>query len=48
MLDRMEFERHTTSVKEKLGEAACTALWSEGRAMTMDQAIQMARAIEDC
>jgi predicted ATPase/DNA-binding SARP family transcriptional activator len=42
-MDRIEFEQHTTRAREKLGEAAFTALWAEGRAMTMEQALQIAR-----
>jgi hypothetical protein len=41
--DRIEFELHSTRAKEELGEAAFIALWAEGRAMTMEQALRIAR-----
>ena len=42
-MDRIEFEQHSARAREKLGEAVFTVLWAEGRAMTMEQALQIAR-----
>ncbi len=42
-IDRIEFEQHSIRAKDELGEAAFTVLWAEGRAMAMEQALQIAR-----
>jgi hypothetical protein len=41
-MDRGEFERHIQIAREKLGNAKFEELESEGRAMTMEQAIAYA------
>jgi len=37
-----EFAQHTNSTRVALGNAAFEAAWAEGRAMTLDQAIEYA------
>jgi hypothetical protein len=40
--DQAEFDRHIQIAREQLGEAAFEALAAEGRAMTFEQAIELA------
>jgi len=40
--DRAELQRLTTVLREELGDAKFAALADEGRAMTMEQAIEFA------
>jgi predicted ATPase/class 3 adenylate cyclase/Tfp pilus assembly protein PilF len=42
--ERKEDERDQAAVREALGEAAFAAAWAEGRAMTLEQAIEYALA----
>ena len=41
-----ELERHTNTVRKALGDVAFETLWHEGQAMTNDQAVALARAME--
>jgi predicted ATPase/class 3 adenylate cyclase len=43
---REEYDRHVASVRTALGDAASTASWQRGRAMTMEGAIEYARQTE--
>ncbi len=45
--DRMEYEKHINRLHETLSAEDFAALWTEGRAMTMEQALHMARALAD-
>jgi hypothetical protein len=40
--DRTNFERSVTAARAQLDEATFAEAWSQGRAMTMEQAIQLA------
>ncbi len=44
--DQADYDRRVASTRSGLGEAAFTAAWAEGRAMTMEQAIEYALAPE--
>jgi non-specific serine/threonine protein kinase len=41
--DRLEYDRYVAAVRAQLDEAAFAAAWAEGRAMTLEQAIECAR-----
>jgi len=43
--DRPDFERNVGMVRARLGEAAFAAAWAEGQGMTLEQAIEYARAL---
>ena len=43
--DRIEYERDVSDLRAQLDEAAFDAAWAEGRAMTMEQAIETALGI---
>jgi predicted ATPase/class 3 adenylate cyclase len=45
--DRMEFDKHTNRLREKLSEADITTFWNEGQTMPLEQAIELARALGD-
>ena len=45
--DQAEFDRHIQMARDQLGEARFEALASEGRAMTMEQAIAYALENQD-
>ena len=40
--DRAEYERNVAAVRAQLGEEMFAAAWAEGRAMTMEQAVEYA------
>ncbi len=40
--DQADYDRRLASTREALGEAAFAAVWAEGRAMTLEQAIEYA------
>jgi hypothetical protein len=40
--DRREYDRMVTAARTALGEEALTARWTEGRAMTLEQAVAYA------
>ena len=40
--ERVEYEQSMAPMRAMLAEAEFNALWAEGRAMTMEQAIQLA------
>jgi hypothetical protein len=42
-VDRIEHDRNLAIVRSMLDDDTCTAAWSEGRAMTMGQAIEYAQ-----
>ena len=41
-LERAEYEKEIADLKAKMGEKEFTSLWSDGRSMTMDTAIELA------
>jgi len=41
-MERVEYEREVSHLKASMDEKMFTSLWTEGRAMTMEQAIQLA------
>ena len=41
-LERENHERNIAAVRAALGEEALSALWEEGRAMTVEQAVEYA------
>ena len=41
-MERVEYEQEISALRAQMDEAALTAAWSEGRAMTMDEAITLA------
>jgi hypothetical protein len=41
-VERAAYEALRSGLRETLGESACDALWSEGRAMTLGQAVEYA------
>ena len=41
-MERVEYEREVSALRAQLDEAAFTTAWTEGRAMTMDEAITLA------
>jgi len=43
--DRIEFDRYMAQVKTALDEPEFSALWQQGREMTMETALDMARKI---
>jgi DNA-binding CsgD family transcriptional regulator/tetratricopeptide (TPR) repeat protein len=43
--DRTLYERAVDALRSRLGEEACGALWAEGRAMTLEQAIEYALSV---
>ena len=45
--DGLEFEKHTHRLRERLGEADFTTFWTAGRAMTLEQAMELVRALGD-
>ncbi len=45
-VDQVEHERRVASTGEALGDAAFGAAWAQGRAMTLEQAIEYALAAE--
>ena len=46
LVDQPEYERQVALVRSQLGETSFTAAWAAGRAMTLDQAIEYALAVE--
>ena len=42
ILERAEYEKEIADLKAKMGEKEFTSLWSDGRSMTMDTAIELA------
>ena len=42
LVDRLELDQNVSAVRGQLGTEAFAALWAEGRAMTLDQAIEYA------
>ena len=41
-LDRAAYERHLVEARARLGEAAFAASWAEGRALTSEEAVEVA------
>ncbi|MBL8063882.1 MAG: hypothetical protein JNK32_12715, partial [Anaerolineales bacterium] len=41
-MERVEYEREVNDLKANIDEKLFTALWAEGKSMTMEQAIQLA------
>ena len=41
--DRLDYERDAAAVRSKMDEATCAAAWSEGRAMSLEQAVSFAK-----
>jgi non-specific serine/threonine protein kinase len=46
MVDQPEYERQVAIVRAQLDEAAFTAAWTKGQAMTLEQTIEYALAVE--
>jgi non-specific serine/threonine protein kinase len=44
--DRADHDQDVAAVRAALGEAACAAAWAEGRAMSLEQAIEYALDVE--
>jgi non-specific serine/threonine protein kinase len=44
--DSVEFERNVALARDQLGEAVFAAAWAEGRTMTIEQAVEQARALD--
>ncbi len=45
--DKSEYDRSVAAARIQIGEAAFNAAWAEGRAMTLEQAIQLALSDQD-
>ena len=43
--DQVEYDRNVAAVRAQLDEATFAAAWAEGRAMTLEQAIDYARQV---
>jgi tetratricopeptide (TPR) repeat protein len=41
-VEQIEYDRETTDLKANMGEKEFTSLWTEGKSMTMEQAIELA------
>jgi hypothetical protein len=45
-IERAEYERAVAASRTALGEAAFAAAWAEGRAMTLERAVEFALAAD--
>jgi hypothetical protein len=45
--DQYEYKKHSQTTRTRLPEAEFAALWEAGRAMTLEQAIQLARSLAE-